>query len=275
MKEVAGPSKKSRTSKKTKIIIPEATVKETKTSKTHFSYHSFEIWSSSQIKTEVWWFSYFKCGSQASCYSPKSANVIMGEGDFTKETTQPPQVSSRHGGGSLVSSFEIDGLLKACEARMVSNMSGMLKDSVLRILEKIDHAEHTKELRINSFNSKYVGVVKELTNVQNTLFVMDLKKVREDINLKLQELHDDMVREVTVVQNDYATLHKKVDIICDAVTEYFTLYESMSPQITQLSTTDNQQFGEVISMLIDLKESVLNPVTSSIITPEFLSQNFT
>ncbi|CAI9289793.1 unnamed protein product [Lactuca saligna] len=103
-------------------------------------------------------------------------------------------------GGSSVSSFEIDGLMKACEARMVSKMS---------------------ELRINSFNSKHVGAVKELTNVQkerHTLFVMDVKKVREDVNLKLQELRDDMVREVTVVQNDYATLHKKVDIICDAVT---------------------------------------------------------
>ncbi|CAI9286023.1 unnamed protein product [Lactuca saligna] len=104
---------------------------------------------------------------------------------------------------------------------------------------------------------------------------MDVKKVREDVNLKHQELHDDMLREVAVVQNDYATLYKKADIICDIVMKYVTLYESLSPQITQLYTTDNQQFGDVILMLKDLKESVLKPATSSIITPEFLSQKLT
>ncbi|CAI9276980.1 unnamed protein product [Lactuca saligna] len=104
---------------------------------------------------------------------------------------------------------------------------------------------------------------------------MDVKKVREDVNLKLQELCDDMVREVTVVHNDYATLHKKVDIICDAVTKYVTLCESLSPQISQLSTTINQKFGEAISMIKDSKDSVLKSATSLIITHEFLLQKFT
>ncbi|CAI9298075.1 unnamed protein product [Lactuca saligna] len=122
---------------------------------------------------------------------------IMGEVDLSKESTQPPQDI---GGGSSVSNFEIDGLMKVFEARMVSRVSGMIKDTESRILEKVS----------------------------------------EDVNLKLQELRDNMVREFTVVQNDYATLHKKVDIICDAVKKYVTLYESLSPQITQLSTTENQ-----------------------------------
>ncbi|CAI9299239.1 unnamed protein product [Lactuca saligna] len=158
------------------------------------------------------------------------------------------------GGGSSVSTFEIDGLMKACEARMVSKISGMIKDSEINLLEKIDHTDETTKLRTNFFNSKYVGDVKELTNVQkerHTLFVMDVKKVREDVNLNLRELREDMVHEVAVVQNDYATLHKKVDIICDAITKYVTLYESLSPRITQLYTNDNQQFGMVISMLKD------------------------
>ncbi|CAI9278062.1 unnamed protein product [Lactuca saligna] len=102
---------------------------------------------------------------------------------------------------------------------MMRQVIGMIRHSESRILEKTDHADQTKELRINSFNLKYVGAVKELKNMQkeqHALFVMD---------------------------NDYATLNKKVDIICDAVTKYVTLYESFRPQITQLSTTFNQQFG--------------------------------
>ncbi|CAI9282058.1 unnamed protein product [Lactuca saligna] len=106
------------------------------------------------------------------------------------------------GGGSLTSTFEIDALMKAFEARMMIRVSGMIRDSESRILEKIDQADQTTKLRINSFDSKYVGAVKELTNIQNerhTLFVMDVKKVREDVNQKLQELRDGMVREVAIV----------------------------------------------------------------------------
>ncbi|CAI9276979.1 unnamed protein product [Lactuca saligna] len=64
------------------------------------------------------------------------------------------------GGGSSMSSSELDGLMKAFEARMANRMSGMIKDSEVRILEKVDHADQTTNLRINSFNSKYVGAVK-------------------------------------------------------------------------------------------------------------------
>ncbi|CAI9274653.1 unnamed protein product [Lactuca saligna] len=150
------------------------------------------------------------------------------------------------GGSSSVSSFELDGLMKAFEARMVSKVSGMLKDTESRILEKLDHTDQKTELRVNSLYSKFVGAVKEFKNVQkerHTLFVLDVIKVREDVNFKLQELRDDMVKEVDSVKKDYATRQKKVDIICDAVIKYAKLYESLSPQISQLSTSDSQQFG--------------------------------
>ncbi|CAI9263875.1 unnamed protein product [Lactuca saligna] len=84
------------------------------------------------------------------------------------------------GGGSSLSSFEIDGLMKASEEQMLSKMSGMIRDTESIILKKVDQNDQNTELR----------------------------------------------------------------------------------------------FWEVISMLKDLKDSVLKPATSSIITPEFLSQKF-
>ncbi|CAI9290648.1 unnamed protein product [Lactuca saligna] len=110
--------------------------------------------------------------------SDTDVNVIMGEGDLSNNSTS-------------------------------TRVSCTIKDSESRILEKVDHADQTLELRINSFNSKYVGVVKELNNIQkegHTLFVMGVKKVREDVNLKLQVLFYDTVREVAVVQKDDANL---------------------------------------------------------------------
>ncbi|CAI9261298.1 unnamed protein product [Lactuca saligna] len=80
------------------------------------------------------------------------------------------------GGGSSSSTFEIDELMKAFEARM------------------------------------YVGAVKELTNIQkeqHILFVIDVKKVREDVNLKHQELQDDMFLSQKFTQFE-AVLHKQL-----------------------------------------------------------------
>ncbi|CAI9293423.1 unnamed protein product [Lactuca saligna] len=99
------------------------------------------------------------------------------------------QSQANIGGGSSVSSFELDGMMKAFEARMVSKIPGMVKESESKILEKVDNDDHTTELW-----------------------------VRKYVNFKLQELCDDMIREFAIVHHDYATLHKKVDIICDSVT---------------------------------------------------------
>lgn len=167
------------------------------------------------------------------------------------------QSQSDMGGGSSVSSFEVDGVMKALEARLVTKMLGIIKDLESRILEKVDHNDQNTELRVNSLDTKFVGAVKDLKHAQkerHTLFVVDVKKVREDVNLKLQELHDDMVKAMAVVQQDYVNLHQKVYISCDVFTKYVKLYESLGPQITQLSTSDNQQLREIILMLKDLKE---------------------
>ncbi|CAI9295433.1 unnamed protein product [Lactuca saligna] len=293
-KEDGGPSKKSRTTKKIEIITPEPNVQETKKSKSPKN----TMKQDEQVSQVVLKYGGSPISSVVRKPHVTHQGVIMREvpahvyplskkrrvEDMAKQISKKkkrqlvfPTHKQIGGGGEFSLYFEIDGLMKAFEAQMVSKISGMIKDTESKILEKVDQSDHTTELRINSFNSKYVGAVKEFTNVQkerHTLFVMDVKKVREDAKLKLQELHDDMVKEFVAVQHDYATLHKKVDIICDAVMKYVKLYEILSPQITQLSTTDNQQFGELISMLKDLKESMLKPASSLIITPKFLSLKF-
>ena len=117
--------------------------------------------------------------------------------------------------------------------------------------------------------------MKELRNVtkeQHVLFFQEVKKVREDVNFKIQELREDMQKEMLSVQNDYASLNQKVDIICDAVTQFVKLYEGLSPQITQISKSETENFEGVIKLLNELKEILTTPVSSPLITPEFLSQ---
>lgn len=61
----------------------------------------------------------------------------------------------------------------------------------------MDYYDQNTELRVDSLDSKFIGVVKDLKNVateRHTLFILDVKKVREDVNFKLQELREEMAK---------------------------------------------------------------------------------
>ncbi|CAI9294418.1 unnamed protein product [Lactuca saligna] len=143
------------------------------------------------------------------------------------------------------------------ESRIINKVSSMVKSSELIILEKVDYTDQSNELRVKSQRSDFM-----------------VKKVREDVNMKIRELREDMQREVQSVQQDYASINKKVDIICEAVTKYVKLYESMSPQLTHLSKLEKKNFGELIVFLKELKQLSVKPVSTWIITPKFLSDKF-
>lgn len=82
-------------------------------------------------------------------------------------------------------------MLKMFEAWVISKVSGTVRDSEARVLEKVDHNDQNNELRMNSQKSDFVGEVKDLkrlTKERHILFVQEVKKVREDVNLQIREL---------------------------------------------------------------------------------------
>ncbi|CAI9277586.1 unnamed protein product [Lactuca saligna] len=99
----------------------------------------------------------------------------------------------------------------------------MLKASEIVLMEKVDYLDQTTELHLKNQRSDFLGEVKDLRSVgkeRHVLFVQEVKKVRVDVNSKIQELHEQMNKEILSVQHDYPSLHQKVDIICDAVTKF-------------------------------------------------------
>ncbi|CAI9300034.1 unnamed protein product [Lactuca saligna] len=113
-------------------------------------------------------------------------------------------------------------MLKAVEARMVSKCSGLIQASESRIMEKVDLNDQSNELRIKSQSSTFNDEVKYFRRIAkeiHVMFVQDVKKVREDVNFKLQELREDMEKEIEVVQRGYASLNQQVDIIDEVVTK--------------------------------------------------------
>ncbi|CAI9293889.1 unnamed protein product [Lactuca saligna] len=167
-------------------------------------------------------------------------------------------------------------MLSLLEGRLTTKVSGIIQASESRLMAKIDLCDKNNESWVKSQKSDFKSNLQDLKMVAkeiHVLFVQDVKKVREEVNFKIQELCEDMEKEISVVRTEFESINKKVDIICEAVAKFSKLYESLSPQITQLSTTDNKNFMEVFKLLKELKSLSSKPALS-ILSSEDLIQKF-
>ncbi|CAI9289389.1 unnamed protein product [Lactuca saligna] len=166
--------------------------------------------------------------SQPKKKKMKKARKIVSSSESTEEdkrVPETPKVTS-----ILTSSTPETSVIFTPEVSIAK--SGMLKASKIVIMEKVDYSDQTNELRLTSQRYDFLGEVKDLRSVskeRHVLFVQEVKMVKEDVNLKIQELHEEMNKEIVSVQYDYASLRQKVDIICDAVTKFVKMYEGLSP----------------------------------------------
>ena len=90
------------------------------------------------------------------------------------------------GGSTYVSSLEVDTMLKAIEARMLNRYCGLIQDFESRIMDKLDQNDKRNELRVKSQSTNFEGEVKDFkrpAKERHVLFVQDVKKVREDVNM--------------------------------------------------------------------------------------------
>lgn len=106
------------------------------------------------------------------------------------------------------------------------------------------------------------------------MFIKDLKTVRENVNLKIEELKVDMVKEIAALDHNYSSLHKKVDIIFNDVTKVVEWYTSLLPNVKKKVEVDVQSFGKINKTLDELKEliSKSGSSSSSLLTPEIHSE---
>ena len=112
-------------------------------------------------------------------------------------------------GSGGVTSLEVDSLIKMMEGRVISKASGLIRDSESRVLEKVDQHDVSNENRINSQRSDFVRELKDLkmvTKERHVLFVQDVKKVREDVNLKLEELKKEVSHEIDNMNSQYNSI---------------------------------------------------------------------
>ncbi|CAI9275185.1 unnamed protein product [Lactuca saligna] len=114
-----------------------------------------------------------------------------------------------------------------------------------------------------------------MTKEKHLLYVQTVKKVREAVNIKLEELRVDMAKEVAVISHDFSTLHTKVDIIAVAVTNVMKWYQSLILKVDKIEELDTKSFSKIEDSFINLNDLVSKiSSSSSLITPNSLSQKF-
>ncbi|KAL7607148.1 hypothetical protein Lser_V15G19426 [Lactuca serriola] len=116
----------------------------------------------------------------------------------------------------------------------------MIKGDEKRIMEKVDQSDKNNELRIQAQGSNFSLEVKDLKAVakeRHVLFVQDVKKVREDVNYKLQEVQ------------------KFLDV----------------PILEAHNEETKEKLDQLTKLVSELKMVVSQSSTTQILTPEFLS----
>ncbi|CAI9290319.1 unnamed protein product [Lactuca saligna] len=153
----------------------------------------------------------------------------------------------------------------------------MLKAQELRLRTTMDQTEKKyNELCVKAQSASFNHEIKELKAVakeRHIFFVQDVKKVREDVNLKIEELHSDVAKEVATLDQNYSSLHTKVDIIADVVTNVVKWYNTLLAKFDSKADSDAQEVAQLKEILNTLKESVSNlgSSSSSFLTPDYLT----
>ncbi|CAI9277128.1 unnamed protein product [Lactuca saligna] len=145
----------------------------------------------------------------------------------------------------------------------------MIRDSEARVLEKVDLNDQKNDNRMSSQRKDFLHYVKDLkaiTRERHVLYVQEVNKVHEHVNQQIAELREDMQKEVQVVQQDYASINQKVDIIHNDATRFVKLYDTMNPHVINLSEQAVKHFDELVTLLKELKELSVKPVSSSLIS---------
>ncbi|CAI9266319.1 unnamed protein product [Lactuca saligna] len=111
---------------------------------------------------------------------------------------------------------------------------------------------------------------RDVSKEHHILFVEEIKKVEESVNLKVEALKFEMSKEVAKIEQNYSSLHGKVDIIVDAIKKLVEYYTFFSTKLDAMTETYSKLFAKMEEFLESLKESMskINLSHSSSISQE-------
>lgn len=108
------------------------------------------------------------------------------------------------------------------------------------------------------------------------LFIEAVKRVHEDGNFKIEELHYETMNEVSKVDLNYSNIHTKVDVVADVVKKIVEFSNSLISKVDLKSKFDSKGFAKLEELLWNVKEQIskINVSPSSSVAQEALSNMF-
>ncbi|KAL7601073.1 hypothetical protein Lser_V15G24877 [Lactuca serriola] len=155
---------------------------------------------------------------------------------------------------SLISAMEVDVMIKGAEKR---------------IMEKVYQTDKNNELRVKAPGNNFTSAVQDLkaaTKERHILFVQDVKKVREDVNFKIQELKSELAKDLQDVHTRQEDLQKQIVEISSQLHKLNNI-----PVVEDQKAATMEKFDHLIKLVTELKSAVSHSSSSQILTPEFLS----
>ncbi|CAI9304188.1 unnamed protein product [Lactuca saligna] len=136
-------------------------------------------------------------------------------------------------------------------------------------------SQHEARLKRHADNFQYV--VKDLREVAkefHILFVEEVQKVEKVVKLQTEAIKIDMSNEIAKLDQNYSTLHYKVDVIVDVVTKDVEFYNCLNIEVDSKTAYDSKVFAKLEEFLGSLKESLskINVSPSSSVSMESLSK---
>ncbi|KAL7587313.1 hypothetical protein Lser_V15G40383 [Lactuca serriola] len=164
------------------------------------------------------------------------------------------QTQADSGRMSSISAMEVDVMIKGAEKQ---------------IMEKIDQSNKNNELRLKAQGSNFTSAVQDLkaaTKEHHILFVQDVKKVREDVNFKIQELKSELAK-------DLQDVHTKQEDVQKQIVEISSQLQKLNdiPVLEAHKAATTEKFDQLIKLVTELKTAVSHSSSSQILTLEFLS----
>lgn len=134
------------------------------------------------------------------------------------------------------------------------------------------------EKRLKQQSDFFVYEVKDLREVakeRHLLFFEAVKRVQEDVNMMLEEIHFELGKEVMNLDQSYSALNTKVDIAATDM-KVAEFHNSLLTKIDTMSELDSKSFAKLEELVGSLQEllSKLGSSTQSSFSQDSLSKMF-
>ncbi|CAI9291685.1 unnamed protein product [Lactuca saligna] len=138
-----------------------------------------------------------------------------------------------------------------------------------------DHDEDDVMLHASKFEYE-VQKLRDVAKEHHILFFEEVKKVEESVNQKVEVLKCEMLKEVAKIEQNYLTLHVKINVVVEAIKKLVEYYTSFTTKFDTQIDVDSKVFAKLEEFVGSLKESISKLDTShtSFVTQGSLSNMF-